>query len=262
MLSLIRLIHWLRQLVGIWENSNMFKLELRKSIRNRTLFYIVSTVMLSYVLGYILPVGIDKVNTLGLGDFYFSTYTVFTQFGFLIFGFVVVYFFNRDYSEKTILWNYFSGYQLVQYFYSKLFVLFIEFVVSIVFANIIVCLILGFSNFYFLFSTIAFSIIVLQYLLIVGTISVIFSNMLVSIGVSLACWITSIILVAVGGIFKYVAIFDASNSLYDEVSDAMAKGIIQNFSPFYVILPYILVLFIINYIYIKNFTRRWLKNGV
>ena len=152
----------------------MFKLELRKSVRNRTLFYIIATVMLSYVLGYILPVGIDKVSSLGLGDFYFSTYTVFTQFGFLIFGFVVVYFFNKDYSEKTILWNYFSGYQLVQYFYSKFFVLFIEFVISILFANLIVCLTLGFSIFYFFFSTIAFSIIILQYLLIVGTISVIF----------------------------------------------------------------------------------------
>ncbi len=240
----------------------MFKLELRKSVRNRTLFYIIATVMLSYVLGYILPVGIDKVSSLGLGDFYFSTYTVFTQFGFLIFGFVVVYFFNKDYSEKTILWNYFSGYQLVQYFYSKFFVLFIEFVISILFANIIVCLTLGFSIFYFLLSTIAFSIIVLQYLLIVGTISVIFSNMLVSIGISLAYWIISIILVAVGGIFKYVAIFDASNSLYTKVTDVMVKGNIQDFSPFYVILPYIMVLFIINYVYIKNFTRRWLKNGV
>ncbi|MBM9561419.1 ABC transporter permease [Limosilactobacillus fermentum] len=240
----------------------MFKLELRKSVRNRTLLYIVSIVMLSYILGYILPVGIDKVSSLGLGDFYFSTYTVFTQFGFLIFGFVVVYFFNKDYSEKTILWNYFSGYQLVQYFYSKLSVLFIEFVISIFLANIIVCFIFGFSIFYFLFSTIAFSIIVLQYLLIVGTISVIFSNMLISIGISLAYWIISIILVAVGGIFKYVAIFDASNSLYTKVTDIMVKGNIQDFSPFYVILPYIIVLFIINYVYIKNFTRRWLKNGV
>lgn len=240
----------------------MFKLELRKSIRNRTLFYIVSTVVLSYILGYILPVGIDKVSTLELGDFYFSTYTVFTQFGFLIFGFVVVYFFNKDYSEKTILWNYFSGYQLAQYFYSKLFVLFIEFVISIILANIIVCLTLGFSTFYFLFSTIAFSIIILQYLLIVGTISVIFSNMLVSIGVSLAYWITSIILVAIGGIFKYVAIFDASNLLYEEVSNIMSKGNIQDFSSFCVVLPYLLTLFIINYVYIKVSTKRWLKNGV
>lgn len=81
----------------------MVKLELRKSVRNRTLFYIIATVMLSYVLGYILPVGIDKVSSLGLGDFYFSTYTVFTQFGFLIFGFVVVYFFNKDYSENYLV---------------------------------------------------------------------------------------------------------------------------------------------------------------
>ena len=42
------------------------------SVRSRILFYIIPTVMLSYILGYILPVGIDKANS--LGDFYFSTY--------------------------------------------------------------------------------------------------------------------------------------------------------------------------------------------
>lgn len=67
----------------------MLGLEFRKSIRGRTLFYIISTVALTYVLGYILPVGIDKIRHLTLGEFYFSTYTVFTQFGFLIFGFVM-----------------------------------------------------------------------------------------------------------------------------------------------------------------------------
>lgn len=57
----------------------MLGLEFRKSIRGRTLFYIISTVALTYVLGYILPVGIDKLRHLTLGEFYFSTYTVFTQ---------------------------------------------------------------------------------------------------------------------------------------------------------------------------------------
>lgn len=96
----------------------MLGLEFRKSIRGRTLFYIISTVALTYVLGYILPVGIDKLRHLTLGEFYFSTYTVFTQFGFLIFGFVIVYFFNKDYSDKCILYHYFSGYHLTKYFYN------------------------------------------------------------------------------------------------------------------------------------------------
>ena len=65
-----------------------------------------------------------------------------------------------------------------------------------------------------MFSLLMFSLIVLQYILIVGTISLIFSNLLISLGVSLVYWILSIILVAVGGFFKLVAIFDASNSLY------------------------------------------------
>ncbi|EHJ52171.1 hypothetical protein STRMA_0734 [Streptococcus macacae NCTC 11558] len=42
----------------------------------------------------------------------------------------------------------------------------------------------------------------------------------------------------------------------------LVKGKIQDFSPFYIILPYMLILLIINYSYIKNSTRRWLKNGL
>lgn len=134
----------------------MLKMEFIKSFRNKTLLYIFSSVILSYILGYILPVGIDKVSKLSIGDFYFSTYTVFTQFGFLLFGFVIVYFFNKDYADKTILFSFFSGINSLKFLFTKVTVLLFEFVFSIFISNILTALFLRFNSFHFMFSLLMF----------------------------------------------------------------------------------------------------------
>lgn len=240
----------------------MFKLELYKSIRNKTFVYILSSVLLSYVLGYVLPVGIDKVSKLSIGDFYFSTYTVFTQFGFLIFGFVIVYFVNKDFSDQTILLTYFYGYNSLKFLFTKISVLILEFIFSIIISNIMIATIFHFTVFYFLFSTILFSLIVFQYILIVGTISILYSNLLVSIGVSLFYWLITIILVAVGGIFKIAAIFDASNSLYSIVEKVLSDGKIFGILDFFVIIPYMLILILASVVIGTVSQKRWIKNAL
>ncbi|AOD26756.1 ABC transporter permease [Streptococcus thermophilus] len=240
----------------------MLKMEFIKSFRNKTLLYIFSSVILSYILGYILPVGIDKVSKLSIGDFYFSTYTVFTQFGFLLFGFVIVYFFNKDYADKTILFSFFSGINSLKFLFTKVTVLLFEFVFSIFISNILMALFLRFNSFHFMFSLLMFSLIVLQYILIVGTISLIFSNLLISLGVSLVYWILSIILVAVGGFFKLVAIFDASNSLYVLVEKIFSKGEIIQMHDFVVVIPYILILIFLSLFVGVISNKRWLRNGL
>ncbi|TNW91143.1 ABC transporter permease [Enterococcus faecium] len=240
----------------------MLKMEFIKSFRNKTLLYIFSSVILSYILGYILPVGIDKVSKLNIGDFYFSTYTVFTQFGFLLFGFVIVYFFNKDYADKTILFNFFSGNNSLKFFFIKVTVLLFEFVFSIFISNILTAFVLNFSSFHFIFSLLMFSLIVLQYILIIGTISLIFSHLLISLGVSLFYWILTIILVAVGGFFKFVAIFDASNYLYVLVEKVFSKGELIKLHDFVVVIPYILTLIVISLFVGVISNKRWLRNGL
>ncbi|HFU4449433.1 TPA: ABC transporter permease, partial [Streptococcus suis] len=206
--------------------------------------------------------GIDKVSKLSIGDFYFSTYTVFTQFGFLLFGFVIVYFFNKDYADKTILFNFFSGNNSLKFFFTKVTVLLFEFVFSIFISNILTALLLNFSSFHFIFSLLMFSVIVLQYILIIGTISLIFSNLLISLGVSLFYWILSIILVAVGGFFKFVAIFDASNYLYVLVEKVFSKGEFIKLYDFVVVIPYILILIVLSLFVGVISNKRWLRNGL
>ena len=113
-----------------------------------------------------------------------------------------------------------------------------------------------------MFSLLMFSLIVLQYILIVGTISLIFSNLLISLGVSLVYWILSIILVAVGGFFKLVAIFDASNSLYVLVEKIFSKGEIIQMHDFVVVIPYILILIFLSLFVGVISNKRWLRNGL
>ncbi|ARQ05164.1 putative peptide export permease protein YydJ [Macrococcoides caseolyticum] len=78
-------------------------LEFKKSLTNKIIYILFLVVCFSFLLGYFLPVGIDKVKSLNQGEFLFSTYTVLTQFGFLLFSFVISYFINKDYGDKNIL---------------------------------------------------------------------------------------------------------------------------------------------------------------
>ncbi|MCO4510502.1 putative membrane protein [Streptococcus infantarius subsp. infantarius] len=148
------------------------------------------------------------------------------------------------------------------FLFTNVTVLLFEFVFSIFISNILTALFLRFNSFHFLFSLLMFSLIVLQYILIVGTISLIFSNLLISLGVSLVYWILSIILVAVGGFFKLVAIFDASNSLYVLVEKIFSKGEIIQMHDFVVVIPYILILIFLSLFVGVISNKRWLKNGL
>ncbi|NGU89435.1 peptide ABC transporter permease, partial [Staphylococcus aureus] len=79
------------------------KLEFKKSISNKIIYTLGVLFIFLFLLGYFLPIGIDKIKNLSYGQFFFSSYTVATEFGFLLFSFVIAYFINKEYSNKNIL---------------------------------------------------------------------------------------------------------------------------------------------------------------
>ena len=109
-----------------------------------------------------------------------------------------------------------------------------------------------FSNFFFfLLLLILFSLLILQYILIIGTISIISPNVLISIGLSIVYWITSIILVAIDkSKFGLIAPFEASNSMYMYIEDILT------------IFIFFILLFIINFVILLLSKKRWLKLGM
>lgn len=78
------------------------KLEFKKSISNKIIYTLGVLFIFLFLLGYFLPIGIDKVKSLSYSQFFFSSYTVATQLGFLLFSFVIAYFINKEYSNKNI----------------------------------------------------------------------------------------------------------------------------------------------------------------
>jgi putative peptide transport system permease protein len=181
--------------------------------------------LLLFLLGYFLPVGIDKVSDVTYDMFFFSSYTVATEFGFMLFSFVVAFFINREYSNKNILFYKLIGENIYSFFYKKIAVLFIECFAFIALGILIISLIYhNFSHFTLLLFL--FSAVILQYILIIGTISMLCPSILISIGVSIIYWITSVILVAVSTkVFGFIAPFEAGNTMYSRIDRVLQSDI-------------------------------------
>lgn len=191
----------------------MFSLEVKRSIHNNTIVYLMTVTATAFIMGWALPFGIEKIVYIDAAYYMFSTYTVFTQFGFLLFGFVTSYYFNKDYREKNTIFYKSFDVNALKFYLMKVAILLIEEFACIFVDLIIVSILLGTWR-YFTVSLGLFSIVVFQYFIIVGAISLIFRSTLVSLGVSIIYWILSIVLSSFGGVLKYFSSFDASNTLY------------------------------------------------
>lgn len=239
------------------------KLEFKKSISNKILLTLGILFIFLFLLGYFLPVGIDKAKHLSYSQYFFSAYTVATEFGFLLFSFIIAYFINKEYSNKNTLFYKLIGENIFSFFYKKALVLFVECFIFIFLGITIISLV--FSNFsHYLLLLILFSLVILQYILIVGTISLISPNFLVSIGISIIYWIGSIILVAINkNVFGVIAPFEASNSMYMSIEKILNNKMnMINSHDVWTIILFFFIIFIVNFIILISSKNRWLKLGM
>ncbi|HDT9043479.1 TPA: peptide ABC transporter permease, partial [Staphylococcus pseudintermedius] len=109
-----------------------------------------------------------------------------------------------------------------------------------------------------------FLLVVLQYILVVGTISIVSPNVLISIGLSIVYWIASIILVAINKeMFGFLAPFEASNSMYVSVEKVLNGEIPTiNLHDVLTIALFFTFVFIVNFIVLGLSKKRWLKLGL
>ncbi|EIT86018.1 permease [Fictibacillus macauensis ZFHKF-1] len=239
------------------------KLEIKKSFSNKVVWILAAMVMFMFLMGYFLLVGIDKVNHVTYNMFFFSSYTVATQFGLMLFSFVIAFFINREYSNKNILFYKLIGESVYSFFYKKIGVLFLESFVCITIGSLLLSIM--FHNFsHFFLMLFLFSAVILQYILIIGTISILCSNILMSIGISIVYWLTSVILVAVDPkLFGFIAPFEASNSLSPRLDHVLQSqhGSLPS-SNYATILLYLLALLAVNFIILRFSKTRWVKMGL
>ncbi len=218
---------------------------------------LIAIIVAIFAMGWILPIGIDKVTRLSYREYLFSTYTVFTQFGFLMFSFLVSFFINKEYSGKTILFYRMMNTNSLTFYIKKVLTLTVEtlgsiLVVSFIFMDFSVIL-----QMFFLLSMIS-----IQYILIVALISFLSANVLLSIGFSILYWITTVLFVAIGGFLRFFAIFDASNELYLNVQNFLEGS--ENSISFdhnLLIILYIIVLTVIALAIARVNNKRWLRLG-
>lgn len=78
-------------------------MEFKKNIKNRYFLFYLLTVVICFLLGYVLLLSLDKIAHPSIGELYISVYTVFTQLGMLIFPVLVIQTFSTDYKGKNIL---------------------------------------------------------------------------------------------------------------------------------------------------------------
>lgn len=100
-------------------------MEIRKNIQNKYWVFCTITVGICFFLGYFLLASLDKITHPSVQELYNSIYTVYTEFGMLIFPVLVLQTFSSDYKNKNILFYKLLGYNWLHYFLGKLLVNFV-----------------------------------------------------------------------------------------------------------------------------------------
>lgn len=235
-------------------------MEIKRTINNKSCIFCVGIVILCFILGYFLLVGIDKIKNVTIEQLLFSTYTVFTQFGQMIFPFVVIFSINVDYREKNILFYKSLNINEIQYYLHKVFAVSIWFLTGIIISIVTVSIV--FNSFSYCINSILYFFNTTFYTIILSAFfAFIMKNMLGAFGINLAVWIGSIILCTVLPDLKYIAYYDASNVLYSdfekylETSNVLylhrCEGIIYN-----------VIVLIMLLIFVKLASKKWSKNGI
>ncbi|MHD0396657.1 peptide ABC transporter permease [Staphylococcus simulans] len=239
------------------------KLELRKTVLNKNTLILGSLFLLLFALGYGFTVIMNKNQTLTYGSYFFNTYTIAVETGFVLFSIIIAYYFNKEYAHQNILFYKLLGNTDFTFFYKKILVIFLECFVFLCIG--ITAISLMFNNFsHYFFLIIMFSLTILQYILIIGTISILISRIGISVIISLIYWIISVVLVNLNPmVFGVLAPFEASNVMYPRVEATLnGEALALTSYDITLLIVYFLLLFTINVIVLFFARKRWLRLGL
>ncbi len=236
------------------------KLEFVRSINNKIYLYSLISCLLSFILGYILLISLDKVEYVSLIDFRYSVYTVYTQFGFFIFTVIAIYMFTLDYKQKNILFYKNINVNVYKWYISKVIILIFWlslgtficlFTVSILYKD--------FSNFVITF--IYFENILMYIVLISSLFGLLFKNVLTGFCFNMFLWIFGIIMATTSENLNYLSYYDAGLEHHDNFYKFLEGNNYKYISLFNDFI-YNIVVFCFVILIISIFKKRWVKNGV
>lgn len=238
-------------------------IELKRSIRNNFYIYFSLVNILNIILGYILLVTIDGVENPSFELMIESVYTVYTQFGILIFSVFIIMQYYVDYKEKTICFYRTLGYSASRYWLSKIGMIIIATVSGSAIVSLIICI--AYTRLVEL-HIVFFKIesVMIYYVLISSILGFIFDNFLTAFFVNIFLWISGIVLSSTSPFMKYFAYYDASNSNFKKFISCIKGGYEKKELLYNIVEGYLynIIIFILCLLIVCCFSRRWIKNGI
>lgn len=238
-------------------------LELKRGMRNHffTLMALIS--VLNVLLGYILLVTIDELEIVTFSDLWESVYTVYTQFGTLLFSTIIIMQFYRDYKEKNIIFYKALNKDAVSYYVSKFVTLVIGSMIGTLISSLLICM--PYSQYKWLpIIFLKTEAVMIYYCIIMSLLGFLFENFLIGFFISFTTWIIGIFISDISPSFKYFAYYDAAGKDYKAFIDFVngkisLHNIITDIENSYI---FDLCLFGLCILLVLFSSRRWNRNGI
>lgn len=235
-------------------------MEVKKNIKNRFFLFYLFTILICFILGYVLLVSLDKISNPTIEELYISIYTVFTQFGMLIFPVLIIQTFTMDYKGKNILFYKLMGYNWLRYFLAKVGVILAwmslitvigVFLISVMYQDFTCTLV----TMYYFESTLIYEV------LLASVWGFLFKSVIGAYVVNFTFWLFSMVASIANNSLSFLARYDASNPVFLKFNQYY-----NTHNSEYLMVAgnavYSIVLFAIILCIIFIFRRRWEKNGI
>lgn len=235
-------------------------MELRKNIKNKYLLFCSITVCVCFVLGYILLASLDKITHPSIEELYNSIFTVYTEFGMLIFPVLTIQLFSNDYKNKNILFYKLFDYGWLRFFLSKA-------IVSLVFLGAptylgIIIVSITYGKFTHIGVMLFYFTCVLVYEVFLTCLwGFLFKNMMAGYVVNFVYWLLSLIMSSINNKLFYLAYYDAANKTYKNLMEYL-KNQDSSYLSIWGNLIYSIGVITVVLAIVSVFRKRWERNGI
>lgn len=238
-------------------------IELKRGVRNYYYLLMILISMLNVLLGYILLTTIDMMEEVTFYDLWESVYTVYTQFGTLLFASIIMMQFYQDYKEKNIIFYKVLNRNAISYFISKISAVILGTILGTMVSSFMICVPYGEIK-WLPVIFLKTEAVMLYYSLIMAVIGFLFENFLVGFFLNFFIWIIGIVVSDLSTCFQSCAFYDASGNDYEVfVSFLDDKLTITDFVSV-IGSDYIfdICVFAVCLAIVFLFRKRWVKNGI
>lgn len=188
-------------------------IELKRMIRNKLILILCLINILCVILGYILLVTIDGYESVSYAQLLESVYTVYTQFGTLLFSAFIIMQFYIDNKEKNVLFYKALNYSAVRYFTEKILAMIISSAIGTLFGVLLISIVYQ-SWDLTIVMFVKIECVIIYYIEIASVISFVVGGYIAAFATNFFIWIVGIVVSPISTWTSLFAYYDASTSDY------------------------------------------------